>query len=291
MAAADKENGIFATREVTPSPRGPRKRIRLVGGKFVGMSYRQHILVEDHGFILGQRMTHSTAREAEPLLELLSEAPVRVRILTADTGYSLGMLGRELESRGIEAHIPLHTRHIENRRRREGFRLRGPRELVCPAGKTLKRSTYYKRDEAWLYAARVNDRRACPRRPQCLPPCSKRRFVQLSEYEPEFDRSTETNATVRHRRLTRRRKTVIEGVFARLDRLGFRRTRRRGLGRVQAESSIVAFVHNVLKATRHMSRPHEGAASSRPPRLPGIVHAVHAPGVGRKLAEAFSAVP
>jgi hypothetical protein len=219
----------------------------MVGSKFVGMSPRQHILVEDYGFILGQRVTHSTAREAEPLIELLSEAPVRVRILTADTAYSLGMLRRELESRGIEAHIPLHTRHIENRRRREGFRLRNPRELVCPAGKTLKRSTYYRRDEAWLYAARVKDCQACPRRPECLPPSSKRRFVQLSEYEPESDRA-----------------------------LGLGRTRRRGLDRVQAEGFIVAFVHNILKLTRHISHPQKGAATSRPPILPGTIPVIHA---------------
>ena len=100
--------------------------------------------------------------------------------------------------------------------------------------------------------------------------------MQLLEYEPEFHRASERNGTARQRRLARRRKTVVEGVFARLDRLGFRRTRRRGLGRVQAEGSMVAFVHNVLKATRHMSRPYEGAASSRPPGLPAAVRMVHA---------------
>lgn len=293
LTAADQENGIFSTREVMRCGRSPRRPRRLVrrhfqdskgqlplnptdldarwrraGGKFAILSYRQHILVEDHGFILGERTTHSTDREADPLLELLREAPVRVRILTADTGYSLGMLRRELRARGIESHIPLHTRHIENRRKREGFDLRSPRELICPAGKVLKRSTYYKRDEAWLYAAKVKDCQSCPRRAECLPPSSRRRFVQLSEYEQEFNRACITNATDRHRRLARRRKTVVEGVFARMDRLGFYRTRRRRLDRVQAEGTMVAFVHNVLKATRHIFRPHRGAASERAPVRP-----------------------
>ncbi len=96
------------------------------------------------------------------------------------------MLRRELRRRGIEAHIPLHTRHLENRRKREGFHLRSPRELVCPAGNVLKRSTYYKRHETWLCAGKVKDCQACPRRHDCLPPRSKRQFVELSEHEREF---------------------------------------------------------------------------------------------------------
>jgi len=32
----------------------------------------------------------------------------------------------------------------------------------------------------------------------------------------------------------------------------------------------------VLKATRYMLSPHKGAASSRPPRLPGIAREVYA---------------
>jgi hypothetical protein len=143
----------------------------------------------------------------------LSQTAFRETSVAGDCSHHAGFRVR------ARAHVPPNCRT-----RDEGFRLRNPRELVCPAGKTLKRSTYYKRDEAWLYAARVKDCQACPRRLQCLPPSSKRRFVQLSEYEPEFDRASETNATVRHRRLARRRKTVVEGVFARLDRLGFRRT-------------------------------------------------------------------
>ena len=61
----------------------------------------------------------------------------------------------------------------------------------------------------------------------------------------------------------RRRKICVEGVFAHLDQLGFRRARRRGLDRVQVEGLIVAFTHNVLKATSLAMGPRSGAASDR----------------------------
>ena len=88
------------------------------------------------------------------------------------------------------------------------------------------------------------------------------------------------NGTARHCQRARRRKTVVEGVFAWLDRLGFRRTRRRGLGRSKPRDRwpFGAFVHDVLKAkaTGHMSRPHEDAGSCRSPGLPPAVRVVHA---------------
>jgi hypothetical protein len=65
------------------------------------------VLVEDNGFILAQQGTDAAGAEARSLLALLDESPGRVRILTADTGYSLGQLRRELERRNIEAHVPL----------------------------------------------------------------------------------------------------------------------------------------------------------------------------------------
>ena len=160
---AVRENGIFVTCE-KGSRRCPRgvARHRLVrryfqdargrlplhpkdldarwkkhGSKAI-LGYKQHVVVDDNGFILAQQVTDAAGAEARSLLALLDESPGRVRILTADTGYSLGQLRRELERRNIEAHVPLHTRHLENRRKREGFWLRTPRELVCPAGKSLK---------------------------------------------------------------------------------------------------------------------------------------------------------
>lgn len=139
--------------------------------------------------------------------------------------------------------------------------------LRCPAGKVLRRTTYYATDETWLYAARVTDCQACPLRTSCLPPRSKRRFVQLSVYEREFSQAELRQRTARYRRLQRRRRAVVEGVFARLDRLGFHRARRFGLDDVQSEGYLAAFAHNLLKALRYLGGPVTGA------QIRGEIHA------------------
>jgi len=240
-------------------------RWRALGPKPAVLAYKQHVLADDNGFILAQEITHSTARDVDPVPAVIDQSPIRVRILTADTGYSSGELRRELQARGAEVHIPLHTRHLQNRKRREGFHLRNPRELICPAGKVLRRSTYYQKDATWLYAARVSDCSVCSRRSECLRPSAKRRTLQLSTFEPEFIRASVINSTARHRRLLSQRKTVVEGVFSHLDQTGFDRTRRRGLDRVQAEGFLVALGHNVLKAVKHVLGPGKGGRQRKAP--------------------------
>jgi len=285
---AQQANGIFSTCEALPTkPRSGRgvARRRLVRrwfqdargqlplhprdldarwrkvskGRPAVLGYKQHVLVDRHGFILAQQITHATTRDADPVPALLNEAPIRIRVLGADTGYSLGRLRRFLAQRGIEAHIPLHSRHREHRHKRQGFDLTPDGHLRCPAGKLLRKTTYYAKDETWLYAARVSDCQACPLKRQCLSPRMKRRFVQLSVYEAEFQRAEARGRSARFRRVSLRRKAIIEGVFARIDRLGFRRARRFGLEDVQCEGYLAAVAHNMLKALRCSRHPGRGA--------------------------------
>ena len=60
---------------------------------------------------------------------------------------------------------------------------------------------------------------------QCLPPKEKRRQVVLSIYYPEFLRAGERNRSEDYRREMNRRKTIAEGTFASLDRLGWAKSR------------------------------------------------------------------
>jgi IS5 family transposase len=292
--AASEENGLFVTREAVAErrpvgpgrkvrgrvvrlarryfqdpkgrlplhPRDPDARWRTLNGKPARLAYKQHLMVDERGFILAQTMPPATTRDPDAVPRLMDEAPVQARVFAADTSYSLGKLRRFLEERGVQAYIPIHTRHAKYRDKRKGFHLESPTELICPAGKTLKRTTFYKRDDAWLYTTRVSDCRACTQRDSCLTPQSNRKFVQLSTYEAEFTRAEGRNSTARYRRLMRRRRVVVEGVFAHLKDLGFRRVRTLGLCRVQCEGYMVAFAHNILKTIRYLVGPCTGAVTS-----------------------------
>ena len=80
------------------------------------------------------------------------------------------------------------------------------------------------------------------------PPKQDRRQVALSRYQWEFRRAQRLNETVGYEREMRRRKTTIEGVFARLDRLGWDSARLWGIDKVDCQGSIAAIAHNLLKA-------------------------------------------
>ena len=65
----------------------------------------------------------------------------------------------------------------------------------------------------------------------------------------ELRQAERQNATPRFAREQRRRQTIVEGVFARLDRLGGTRARFRGLSRVGSYGrALCAIAHNILKA-------------------------------------------
>ncbi len=197
-------------------------------GKKARLSYKQHVIVDRRGFILAQEMTRASEVEAEPMLALLPDLPVRMQSLSADTGYSRGKLRRALANCQVQTFIPMHPRQLSYRVHTEGFTYHGD-HLVCPQGKVLNRSHFNAKHECWFYAAKQKDCQACAVKGRCLPPKSKRRFVQLSQYHNEFQAALDTMKTARFKRAMRTRKTVVEGVFAQLDRMAFDKVKRRGL--------------------------------------------------------------
>ena len=88
----------------------------------------------------------------------------------------------------------------------------------------------------------------------CLPPGQKRRFFGVTIYHPEYARARERNRTAAYRRESVRRKTIAEGTFASLDRLGWEKSRLRGLWKVDCEGYMAALAHNVLKMIRKLGR-------------------------------------
>ena len=71
-------------------------------------------------------------------------------------------------------------------------------------------------------------------------------------YHPLLLRVRERNQTAEYRRERKRRKTITEGTFASLDRLGWARSRLRGLRKVDCEEYMAGLAHNVLKAVRRL---------------------------------------
>ena len=217
------------------------------------LSYQENIVVDRGGFIVARATAHSSGAEWKALMPMLEEVPIQPASLTADTGYSAGQLRRSLEERGIKAYIPLHPNQNSGKVAQGEFVHHGD-HLICSQGKVLRLGPFRNRFKSYKYQALQADCQGCPVKAQCLPPKEKRRQVVLSIYYPEFLRAGERNRSEDYRREMNRRKTVAEGTFASLDRLGWAKSRLRGLAQVDCEGFMAAIAHNALKLVRRLSR-------------------------------------
>ena len=197
-------------------------------GKPAGLHYQENAIVDLGGFILSRGVTHASEGEWKAVPRLLERLPLQPVSLAGDTGYNVGELRQLLEERDIAAYIPIHPIQETNMVTRGGFVYHGD-HLVCPQGKILRRSTFHRRDGAYQYFARQKDCQACPVKDTCLPPGQKRRYIGLTMYHPVYLRARERNRTAAYQRERFRRRTIAEGIFASLDRLGWAKSRLRGL--------------------------------------------------------------
>jgi len=205
------------------------------------------------GFILSRGVTHASERESKAVVGLLEGLPLQPVSLAGDTGYSDGRLRYLMEERDITANIPIHPKQETSMVASGDFTHRGD-HLVCPQGGILRRGAYHKRQRSYQYAARQKDCQACPIKDRCLLPGQKRRFFGVTIYHPQYARARGRNRTAAALRESNRRKTIAEGTFASLDRLGWEKSRLRGLWKADCEGYMAALAHNVLKMVRRLGR-------------------------------------
>ena len=226
------------------------------------LGFKDHVIVERGGFILAQRHTGADVSDVAGALPLLDQLPLLPWSLTGDTGYRAGRFRRELRLRGITGYIPLD--HHQAAGLPDGF-VDHFDHVVCPQGKRLRQSGVPDEEDSVVYRARAADCRACPVRDACLAPKMTAKQLSLSWYRLETRQAARRNQSRAYEREMQRRKTVMEGVFARLDRLGGTRTPFRGIERVQAHGTITAMAHNILKAmTKRRFGKGMGTALDRP---------------------------
>ena len=205
--------------------------------------------------------------EWKAVIGMLEQLPIRPETLAADTACNAGRLRQHLEDLGFTAYIPIHPNQEANMVARGGFNFRGD-HLLCPQDKRLRRSTFHNRDRIYQCVARQKDYQQCPVKTDCLQQQQKRRYVALSMYHPAFLRARERNDSDAYKREMTRRKTVAEGVFTSLDRLGWEKCKLRGLWKVDCEGYMAALARNFKKAMRKLggSGPpayrHEGALAA-----------------------------
>ena len=192
------------------------------------LNYQDNAIVDRGGSFSPGESPMLPKGNGKPCPRLLEHLPLPPISLAADTACNAGRLRRVLEERGITAYMPIHPRQESNMAARGGFEYRGD-HLVCPQGKVLKQAACHRRTGSHQYVARQKDCQACPVREECLPPNQKRRYLGLTIYYPLHLQAQERNRTPAFRREMSRRQAGVEGIFASLDRLGWAKSRLRGL--------------------------------------------------------------
>ena len=189
----------------------------------------------------------------EVVARLPEGLPLYPLSLAGDTDHSNCRLRHRRGGQGITAYIRIHPKQQTSMAASGDFTYHGD-HLICPQGKTLRRGAFLKSQRSYQYVARQKDCQVCPIKDTCLPPGQKRRFFGVTIYHPEYSRAWERNRTAAYRRESIRRKTIAEGTFASLDRLGWEKSRLRGLWKVDCEGYMAAQAHNVLKMVRKLGR-------------------------------------
>lgn len=219
------------------------------------LCYLENAIVDENGFIIARSATRSSEKETKIVPKLLAGLPISAESIAADSAYSEGEFRKYLRDRGITAYIPFSYIQKRGMASRQDFEYH-EEYLVCPEGKLLKRGKFYPEDSTFKYAASQKDCHACPRKETCLWPSEKRHRIRVSSYYPEIQRAIELNKTPAYGEQIRKRKTIIEGVFACQDRLGWSRCKLRGLWKVDCEGFVAALAHNILKFVRKLkARP------------------------------------
>ena len=88
--------------------------------------------------------------------------------------------------------------------------------------------------------------------PECLSPGQMRRYAALSIYYSPHLEAKERHEREAYETEMLRRKTVAEGVSASQDRLGWARSRLRGLWKVDCEGYMSSLAHNLKKVVRQL---------------------------------------
>jgi transposase len=206
----------------------------------------------EHALIVAQKVTTDAndQRMLLPMAEMAKQAvgsPASLNVI-ADGGYSNGEQSEACEAQGIFPHVP-PKRTVNNHG--EG-KLFDRTEFVydeksdtfrCPAGQTLWRKQFSKKDRAVTYTPRKKVCGACALKARCT--LGPRRYVSRNLYENALQRMQQrTTAEV-----MRLRGSTVEHPFAAIKYRIFGQPRflLRGLAGAQTEISLATMVYNLKR--------------------------------------------
>jgi len=118
-------------------------------------------------------------------------------------------------------------------------------QLICPAGKRLRKRTVHARNRQTEYAARLTDCRDCPLQAQCT---RARYRVAHRHWDQDYLDQAEAARSTPGYRWSQHCRKRIEHLFAEAkEQMGLRRARRRGWTNVTEQCLLTALAQNLKR--------------------------------------------
>ena len=226
------------------------------------LGYKDHRAVDDKcGIVTATVTTPANVNDEKVLAEVINEhqtnTETKVKTTVADKAYGTGENYKYLHEQGITPCIS-HKRNGSNcdpAFSHHKFIYDGERDCyICPTGKVLKRQQLNNNKNSVIYKADHKTCRQCQYFEMCVTSKQSGRQIQRNLNQEYIDWAD--NCLTKHKRkqLMARRKHKAEGSFAdAANNHGFKRSRFRGIGKVQIQNLMIAAIQNLRKLMRHIS--------------------------------------
>jgi len=227
------------------------------------LGYKDHRAVDDkHGVVTATVTTPANVNDEKVLAEVITEhqtnTDTKVKTAVADKAYGTGEIYEYLHEQGITPCIS-HKRKNCNRDRafnNDKFLYDKKGDFyICPAGNQLKFSHFKCEKNASIYKANRKICQQCLHFQKCVTSKTAGRQIQRNANEEHIEWADNCLPRYERKRLMGRRKHKAEGSFAdAANNHGFKRSRFRGIEKVQIQNLMIAAIQNLRKLMRHISR-------------------------------------
>ena len=240
----------------------PDARLFTKRGKTT-LGYKDHRAVDDkYGIVTATVTTPANVNDEKVLTEVITEhqagTGIKVKTAVADKAYGTGEIYEYLHEQGITPCIS-HPRKNCNRVpafNNDKFSYNKEQDCyICPVGNQLERSQFKRDKNAAIYKAGRKICQQCQHFQKCVTSKNSGRQIQRNANEQYIEWADNCLPRYERKRLMSRRQYKAEGSFAdAANNHGFKRSRFRGIEKVQIQNLLIAAIQNLRKLVHHISR-------------------------------------
>ena len=225
------------------------------------LGYKDHRAVDDkHGIVTTTVTTPANVNDEKVLAEVITEhqtnTDTKVKTAVADKAYGVGENYKYLHEQGITPCIS-HKRkncNCDPAFANDKFLYNKEGDFyICPVGNQLKRRQFQRDKNAVIYKADRKICEQCLHFQECVTSKNSGRQIQRNVNEQYIEWADNCLPKYERKRLMARRKYKAEGSFAdAANNHGFKRSRFRGIEKIQIQNLMIAAIQNLRKLMRHI---------------------------------------